>query len=146
MTHFEGADSLKNCPRKQMFFRHIKTSSRLAWSAALAIQNEKPSSRLRISRIMLSAMTRCVFLSRKMVSPLCSATSTTVSTSKANARSNSSLACYNAAIWISGTMAAIFWPAISSAICRISALCCSALPPCPSYVRRYPTPPLSVMK
>ena len=111
-----------------------KTSSRLFGSAALAFHIVKPSSRFRISRIMLSAMTFCVFLSRNMVSPLWSATCTTVSTSKAMARSKSSLACYNAVACNCGTTAAIFCSAILSAICSISARCSAALPPCPSYV------------
>ena len=103
-------------------------------NCSFSIYIVKRSSRFRISRIMLSAMTRCVFLSRNMVSPLWSATCTTVSTSKAMARNNSSLACCNATACICGTMAAIFWSAISAAIIRISARCSSALPPCPSYV------------
>ena len=136
MPHFDGADSKKNCPRKQMFSRHIKTSSRLSWSAALAIQIVMPSSRFRISRIMLSAMTRCVRLSRNIFSPFAKATSTTVSTSKARARNSSSLACYKVAAWICGMMAASCSSAFLSAICSISALCSAALPPCPSYVWR----------
>ena len=134
MTHFEGADSKKTVHENRCFSEHIKASSSPCWSAALAIQIVIPESRFRISRIMLSAITRCVLLSRNMVSPLWSAICTTVSTSKAMARSKSSLACWSAAVWISGTMAAIFSFAIYSAICRISARCCSALPPCPSYV------------
>lgn len=69
-----------------------------------------------------------------MVSPFWSAIDTTVSTSKVNASSNSLRACYKAAVCICGTMAAILASAICSAICCISARCCSARPPCPSCV------------
>ena len=82
---------------------------------------------------MFSAMTFCVRLSLNMVSPLCSATCTTVSTSKVMARSKSSLACSIAATYICGKMAAIFWSATISAISYISRRCSSLCPPWPSY-------------
>ena len=31
MPHFDGADSKKNCPRKQMFSRHIKNEQQTVW-------------------------------------------------------------------------------------------------------------------
>lgn len=144
-AYFDGAGSKKNCPRKHLFSRHIKRGSKLPFPAACCFCYFIPFNCLRTSRITASARTFCVFLSLNMDSPFSNPILTALVTSKESASNRLLYALSVAARCISGIISAIRCDTICSAICAISRRCSSALPPCPSYVRRYSMLPLSDM-